>query len=498
VSATKTHKPTAEQQAIYDEIREGNSHVVIEAVAGAGKTSTAVNALDYVPRGMRVGFFAFNRSIRDEMAERLKFVPNAEAQTIHQYGLRLCRQAYGSHVDAEKLPKLLKALFPTMKTEMRWVLDAISYLKRRGVKPFDLNDNENVLVNVHDVLYQWAQETDCEVPENYADYMDDIATVIDLCASNVGTVDYDDMLWIPQIHELQGLNYDLVIVDEAQDLDESKQNLVLSAGPRAVIFGDRNQSIYAFAGADSQSIPNLIRRLGNVAELPLTTTFRCPRSHVRLANEFVPAMQARPGAAWGEVTYCTNDDALDLEAGDMCISRSNAPLVNLAFKLIAKRKRVTIRGRNFGEGIIGLINRMDAVSIPDLTKKLARYQEEETAKALLREAKQSVIDAIEDRVKSVLTIAGGCDSVDMLKDAIGDLFRDVQFNNAITLSSIHRAKGLEADRVMILDVNRMPLTWKGQTEEEHQQERNVKYVALTRAKQTLFLANERMPEMEGE
>jgi DNA helicase-2/ATP-dependent DNA helicase PcrA len=66
----------------------------------------------------------------------------------------------------------------------------------------------------------------------------------------------------------------------------------------------------------------------------------------------------------------------------------------------------------------------------------------------------------------------------------------------VKIYTIHRAKGLEADRVFILNYSRLPETKIGQNEWEMEQEINLKYVAITRAKKVLYLINESKPELE--
>lgn len=71
---------------------------------------------------------------------------------------------------------------------------------------------------------------------------------------------------------------------------------------------------------------------------------------------------------------------------------------------------------------------------------------------------------------------------------IQELFNEARGAD-IWLSTIHRAKGLEADRVFIIRPELLPHPLaKGAA--EHQQERNLKFVALTRAKKHLFFASE--------
>jgi superfamily I DNA/RNA helicase len=80
--------------------------------------------------------------------------------------------------------------------------------------------------------------------------------------------------------------------------------------------------------------------------------------------------------------------------------------------------------------------------------------------------------------------------VEALCTEINALFDDSA--GFVSLSTIHRAKGLESERVFVLEANTLPLSWSGQRPDQAEQERNLLYVALTRAKQDLFLL--RAPE----
>ena len=65
-----------------------------------------------------------------------------------------------------------------------------------------------------------------------------------------------------------------------------------------------------------------------------------------------------------------------------------------------------------------------------------------------------------------------------------------QYDDAIKISSIHRAKGLENDRVFILEYNKLP--FKRDLEWERTQERNLHYVAVTRPKEELYLCDDQL------
>ena len=69
------------------------------------------------------------------------------------------------------------------------------------------------------------------------------------------------------------------------------------------------------------------------------------------------------------------------------------------------------------------------------------------------------------------------------------MFKDIENNKAVCLSTVHKAKGLEADNVWIILPDKLPLNRKNQKAWEKEQEFNLKYVAYTRAKKVLNLVN---------
>ena len=57
------------------------------------------------------------------------------------------------------------------------------------------------------------------------------------------------------------------------------------------------------------------------------------------------------------------------------------------------------------------------------------------------------------------------------------------------LSTVHKAKGLEADNVYIICPDSLPMKFENQQEWEYAQEMNLKYVAVTRAKKKLVFVD---------
>jgi superfamily I DNA/RNA helicase len=97
---------------------------------------------------------------------------------------------------------------------------------------------------------------------------------------------------------------------------------------------------------------------------------------------------------------------------------------------------------------------------------------------------------LEDRCKCIENICMySIENTTQLKSYINKIFSDEKIDNAVVLSTAHKAKGLEANRVMILLPNKLPLKFPHQLEWQEKQEYNLKYVAITRARKELIFVD---------
>ena len=95
----------------------------------------------------------------------------------------------------------------------------------------------------------------------------------------------------------------------------------------------------------------------------------------------------------------------------------------------------------------------------------------------------SIIESFLEEYKSVESSILVTDFLTYIKTFLsGNMYKEVPI-----ISSIHSMKGSEADNIYIIDYPRFPYKFRNQSDEELQQERNLQYVALTRAKKNLYL-----------
>lgn len=298
-----------------------------------------------------------------------------------------------------------------------------------------------------------------------------------------------------------------ILVHNCQDLNRCQQALAKMAGRRLVLVGDPAQSIYGFAGADSESMSRMYNELKASAQgcdvLPLTVTRRCGKRIVEEARRYVPnfsAHESNPDGVVREVQYPLQKIAgmtIDIgdeksyvsqaREGDFALCRTNAPLVNQCFRFLKRGMKATIQGRDIGQGLISLIKKLDAKGIPDFIEKLQAWLSRETnkehAKKFPSEAKLQLLD---DKHDCLLVFAENCDSVDAMVRKIEEIFTDDKQRPGVRFSSIHKAKGLEAKRVFYLTPAAFP-GWQGEKQAwEEEQEKNLRYVAITRAIEELI------------
>lgn len=473
------------QSAIFTHCEDPNSgNAIVNAVAGSGKTTTLVEAIKRL-RGSSI-FLAFNKSIADELKSR-----GVNARTFHSLCFSVVlRHKNVKEVDTNKLMRIVDAKFTGDDGQMYG-----SFVKRL----VGLARQVGIGCLVPDIEQSWMDlviHHDLELESEFAD----LGRAIDLAqktlamSNKMAAVDFDDMLYLAVKDGLVLPKFDNVLVDEAQDTNAIQRAIlrkIMHAGTRLIAVGDPAQAIYGFRGADSNSM-NLIAEEFKCKELPLSISYRCSNTVVKYARQWVDHIQAAPGASDGAVTSMGQDwDHNIFTYGDLVVCRTTQPIVTLAFNLIKNRVSARIMGRELGDGLKRLVNRMKAGSIDELEVKLTAYTEREVEKAAAKKD-DAKAERIADQTAAVLTIVQGLGenerTVQALLGTIDSLFNNP--NATVVLATIHKAKGLEADRVFWLNRSLCPAQWARQ-EWQQQQEVNLCYVAATRAKKELVLIEER-------
>ena len=465
-------KPTQEQIKIYEEIENTENHVVINAGAGTGKTTTIVSASQRI--NCSAAFLAFNKSIATELAERLP--SNVEAKTFHAFGFAAIRNAgLRTKVNNRKCHYIVQELLGK-DCYTAPITKLVSLVKGSMIDGKDVASIRK-LIDEYNISFESYREEEQAIQA--------IPSILTLCKTQTYHIDFDDMIWLPLVNNYPLPHYDMVFVDEAQDFNEMQRELIVRVvnGGRCIIVGDRNQAIYGFRGADSNSISRFIDRLTveserNITELPLSISWRCPKSVVVEANRYVSEFTCPDEAIDGAVFV---NAQFNPQAQDMVLCRYNAPLVGAFYDLISEGKSAYILGRDMTKGLVKAVQKItknNHMGVDEFKQLFLQDFEFNYAK-LMNNNKQNQAFALEDKKDCIMIFVEKATTVGGIIEEIKRVF-DGNDKGEIMLSTVHKAKGLEADNVYILATERMPHP-KGGTEEN-----NICYVAITRAKKNLF------------
>jgi superfamily I DNA/RNA helicase len=245
---------------------------------------------------------------------------------------------------------------------------------------------------------------------------------------------------------------------------------VAKGGGRVVAVGDPRQAIYSFRGADKNAMSKIIDGL-NAEVLPLSVCYRCATSIVEEIQKIEPSVEAAPGAPRGIVRDIPIEKVLnEVKGGDFIVSRTNAPLVSLCFQLLAKGRPAYIQGREVGKSLTTLIEKSKAETVDDLLIWLNHWYLQEIRRAVDQNRPTA---SIADRRDCLEALCEGRTLVSEVSRAIEIAFVEAEDSSKVRLSSTHRAKGLEAQRVFVIADTYHP-------EDDDESELNLVYVATSR------------------
>jgi len=483
------HKPTKEQERIYHCVTKRPENLLIEARAGAGKTTVLVEILKLLPPDKDITFLAFNKHIAEELKDRIP--EHVRCYTSHGLGLGAIKRKYGKTMEFDEF----KADHIIQKKAKNWKLDNefdddfeitayLSTLKKMiNLCKLSLTIDSN--------FYQYIADR-YDIPFEEKRDGKRIASVMEAMMNDKKTYDFTDMVFLPAIDKNIWLfPQDYVLVDEAQDLNFAQQKMVEKmlkrdkfSGKitgRLIAVGDVFQSIYGFTGVTEKTF-QWFREFPNMKALPLDTTFRCAKNIVLEANRLVPDLRALDNAPDGVVR---DGSALEeAESGDFILCRTTMPLVKLFFHFLLKKKKAIIKGSDIGLSLIEMIG--DIKTMDKLkeywTKELNKFKGEIKKKGVIDLSEHSGYVAMEDRVNTLLFLTRIATSIPDLKQKISEIFTDEI--KGIVLSTVHKSKGLEADRVFIVRPDLLPMRVRKAWQVA--QERNLEYVAITRSRLELI------------
>lgn len=497
---------TDEQEYAIKTIPEQATNKVVEARAGTGKTFLIAQLANAISPFKKILYVTFSKALVDEAMASGKFPKNVDIKTAHSL-------AYGPAKKFYTPAKPMSVSNYTRTKAMFEMLDDPMY-------DLDVDDDAalemaNQLRNTFKDLLQFAQvnlvnpkDEDAidEIVKYYGipvglerpTFYDHLRRAMKWSAESSGCIGFTDMVWGPVSMGLPMPKYDVILADEIQDssimlIELYKQ--CLKPGGYIVGVGDDWQAIYGFAGSRNESM-QIFKDTFQCETLGLTVNFRCGRAHIENAQRLVPDIKAHDGAIDGIIEEGEFDPE-HCKSGDLIICRTNAPLVAPCLKLVKAGIKANIKGRDVAAPIMSLLDKVKSYRIVDAIDKVLKLQDNELMLAGKRKFKQATVDAINDRYSIALDFLKDSGTVTEAKDKLKDIFSDD--TPGVVFCSAHRSKGLQAKSVTILNHDKIRISRPDMESWQHEQEKHLEYVALTRPQEILRLVpSDRQPKAEPE
>lgn len=544
-------KPSTYQQNILDFfLNNPQSNMLVNALAGSGKSTTACMLSEHSKTSDL--YIAFNASVVEEFKKKIKN-PKTKVMTMHSlaYSIMLYNVEQESKDSGEK-PKGFgsqrsKRTVSLDNFKPHKILDEeitkrygryIEFAKRVFLKDnyvnlynlcrltlTDMSSNKDVsrLINDH-VLFLYYGDEGYSAPD-----ISEITSTLKILDTKSkqqfetqGVIDFTDMLWIT-FNKLKYDNWEVpywalytnIYCDEVQDFSNIQLNFlkfIKRTKGRYVFIGDFHQAIYNFAGANAQAFNQIPKMFAPVETFDLPICYRCAKSHLsRVNREYgIPILPCDDAPMGFVKTIDKNKISEYAKAGDMVISRKNKWIAEVVLDLARNGTPIFIEDKEMVGAIkrqilsskctsVGTLEKFLQKVISNYNKKLfeivsknAReggHEEEHLEAVAEANSKIDNTSFLLEILEGYLENHASSDSVSKFSNFIDKLLNTTPSPNCVRLCSIHKAKGLEATNVFVLNEAKINYDFRN-SKEQNIQEKNLSYIATTRAKEGLYLVKE--------
>ena len=534
--------------------------VCVIAGAGTGKTRVITNRIAYainsgVTDPTKVLALTFTARAAGEMRARLRNlgVPNVAARTFHSAALKQLLY-FWPYSFGGQFPTLLttksgfisqaieraEIAIPAQAASLREIASEIEWAKVLEISP-DNYQAEAI-----------AASRSIRLPNNKseAENLEIIAKVYEAYESlkrQERTLDFEDvlLLTVGMLEEDRGVRervrdqYRYFTVDEYQDVSPLQQrllNLWLGNREEICVVGDAAQTIYSFAGANSNFLLSFKNRFPNAQTFRLSTGYRSTPEIINTANQILRSANLvsdhgselssanshgdKPlingfNSTGDEIAYVVSQVTKHINSGvdssDIAIlARTNAQLDQIKSALNNSKIPSQVRS---GERFFDRVDVRDAMRVirsasvlppeggdwyEDLLSVLRPFGEADYVQGFLRLAKEikegsTDLDLIENIADSDSTNSSNSTNSNnsrstSMRTFLRELEDRAEQNNppvlpGVTLATLHSAKGLEWKQLFLIGVadGLLPMSNSNDLNEE----RRLFYVGVTRAKENI-------------
>lgn len=463
--------PTPEQRAV---IASRGRRIRINARAGTGKTTT-LHLLAERERNSRILYLVFNRRAREQAAAILP--RNVEVSTVHSFAFTRGARRY--EVDGNFSSTLFLDAF-------RSDAQALALLCREFLSYF----LSSVYGRLEDAVPAFLLTLSGERAELFRRSSAEVVQAARTAASRwqTGALACPHDFYLKMFHKsgrfLSALSrYDIVLVDEGQDLTELVLDVLARTGTRVFLVGDTHQQIYGFRYA-----VDAMRKLPADEEYDLSVSFRFGHGIAELASAFIREGKGEPGFAMTGnpridsviQTYGGSPEP-SARADSAILSRTNLSLFENAIGLTASG--VPFR---FERGITGLVGK--TFDVYWLSKEYRKGIRDPLIGSFpsLKALDAYALQMEDSELRSLSRIVSRYGSE--FPGALYGIMERQKADRGVVLSTVHAAKGREYDEVHLdPDIGDALESASDSTDPLAAEEYNIAYVAMTRARRRLAL-----------
>lgn len=533
------NEPSDEQLAIFDAILNDKQcrNIRVNAVAGSGKSTVIKCCVGLIPMDKKILVLAHNKNVKDHMIKGLEEIGryakknSLSIQTFHGLGYGTLGKLNGwggkkidigenfkynkyfeSHI-TEFLPADYESWSKSKKNNYRRnIFELLNYArvnlcqtKREIEKKVSLKYGINPVANEISVIMQLMQWGKDNIKQQILDFTDCIWLPCEdeRCTKIYwGGHEYDK-------DKKRSNCYDYVFVDEAQDMSPAQLELVIKAtksrNTRVILMGDSDQAINMWCGSINDALDKAVKKITNNdwLDLNLTTNYRCDTKIIDMANEYLKEHNkskrlvphtANPGA----IQY--NAKLNDIQNGDLVLARFTSTVFEVFGKLLRLGKKAVIRGESEFLTVFNKLAMENNNTIDDILLLVKEsFVNEWNAATKNDDYKESIHNEGVIRSYEIVRIIESLSKITSDKEQLTKLLKECivpenhNSKDVIEISTVHKAKGAEADNVYIAcpSVLYSPLVNDKSQEWERISEGNLQYVAYTRARHKMAFIDEK-------
>ncbi len=453
---------TDEQQHAVDMAQAGNS-LKIAAFAGTGKTTT-LRTIANAKQGKRGLYLSFNKSIADEAAQ--SFPGHVQCKTAHSLAYAGVGHLYRNRLNQRLAGIQVADALNIKEGILSYTRSATGYLIMETLQQYT-RSNDSSISTVHvpkETLHKLDNDQQRSTASNHAIEYARRLWAIKTDVKGLLPITHDDYLKLWALQHPQ-LNYDFILFDEAQDANPVMLALVTQQASQQIFVGDRFQQIYAWRGA-----VNAMDSIETDKTATLRQSFRFGSAIAETANRILGLNNTNGLIGSSKISSQIIQD----DAPQAIICRSNAGVIETLITQMAAQRKTSLLGGS-GE-IVGQLRGAQQLrqGRPSTSPELSMFSD-------WSEVKQYAESDAGASLKSLVKL------VDKYSSSLSQLIRVIEMagkitaNEAeVTITTTHKAKGREWDSVQVHDD-----FFTARCPEQAQAERNLLYVAATRAKTRL-------------